>query len=350
MMIVHQLTVLHQQVGWPYRTLCQAVPVAYSTFMCWKGQLQRGEPLIRKPGPKPIGSLDLERLQAQLRRLAHGHQRTAGTGALYRLYRHEVSRRQFQGLVKTSRRQMWREHEDQLRRIRWNVPGAVWSLDPTKLSVPRVGREQKLQLLTVQDLGSRYKFPPLVGARTAGEIVAEQLEKLFHQYGPPLVLKRDNGSNLNHEAVNEVLARYLVIPLNSPVHYPPYNGGIERAQRELKEALLVRPLAASDHAILYDAYLSPTVHELNHQPRRCLRRRTPCELFAGAKQALRVYTRRRRKEAYDWISELAMAILMTSPVHKQQQADAAWRLAVETWLQKQGIITISQPKSVTRFP
>jgi hypothetical protein len=55
--------------------------------------------------------------------------------------------------------------------------------------------------------------------------------------GRPLVLKRDNGSNLNHQAVDEVLARYLVLPLKSPPHYPPYNGAIECAVRELVEKI-----------------------------------------------------------------------------------------------------------------
>ena len=65
-----------------------------------------------------------------------------------------------------------------------------------------------------------------------GETVAVHLEQLFLQHGPPLVLKRDNGSNLNQQAVDEVLARYLVMPLNSPPHYAPYNGGMECAGTE----------------------------------------------------------------------------------------------------------------------
>jgi hypothetical protein len=67
----------------------------------------------------------------------------------------------------------------------------------------------------VQDLASRYKFTPWVGERVLGESVAARLEQLFLRQGPSLVLKRDNGSNLNHQAVDEVLARYRVIPLNS---------------------------------------------------------------------------------------------------------------------------------------
>jgi hypothetical protein len=62
----------------------------------------------------------------------------------------------------------------------------------------------KLHLHQVQDLASRYKFTPWVGDRVGGGTVALRLEQLFLRHGPPLVLKRDNGSNLNHAAVSNI--------------------------------------------------------------------------------------------------------------------------------------------------
>ena len=41
--------------------------------------------------------------------------------------------------------------------------------------------------------------------------------------------------------------------------------------------------------------------------------------------------------------------LLERPARTQAHADAAWRHAVETWLQQTGIITISEPKTVTLF-
>jgi len=82
-MIVHQLQTLHESHGDPYRSLCAAATVTYPTFMRWKGRLGRGEPVLYKPGPKPIGAADLSGLQAQLRRLEHGRHRSQGTTALY---------------------------------------------------------------------------------------------------------------------------------------------------------------------------------------------------------------------------------------------------------------------------
>ena len=54
--------------------------------------------------------------------------------------------------------------------------------------------------------------------------------------------------NMNHIAINDVLAKSFVLPLNSPGYYAPYNGAIEESQRELKRSLrnkLVSGLADS---------------------------------------------------------------------------------------------------------
>jgi transposase InsO family protein len=346
--IVNQLRRVHEQIGCPYRDLCSSAALAYPTFMRWQGRLRRGEPLRQKPGPKPVGVLDLAGLQTQLRVLVHGRQRSHGTMALYAAHRCAISRRGFHELVSATRREVLRERQADQRRIHWHLPGAVWSVDPTELALVRDGHRQKLAILPVLDLASRYKLPPLVGARLAGEQVADQLDKLFRRYGAPLVLKRDNGSNLNSAAVNEVLGRWLVIPLNSPPHYPPYNGGIERSQRELKTAL--RPQLRAHPQSDFAGLAMLTVHELNHHPRRCLRGATACEKFAGAKQNMSRYTRRRRKECFEQIRELAMNNMLEPPARTQAHADAAWRHAVETWLQQQRIITIPEPKSVTQFP
>jgi len=82
------------------------------------------------------------------------------------------------------------------------------------------------------------------------------------------------------------------------------------------------------------------------------------ESFRSAKHHRRGYNARRRKDAFDSISELAMNLMLEQPARTQEHADTAWRQAVETWLaarfeaglQQHGIITISEPKSVTQFP
>jgi hypothetical protein len=53
-----------------------------------------------------------------------------------------------------------------------------------------------------------------------------------------------------------------------------------------------------------------------------------------------------RKETFDWINELSMTLIQVLAVHTQSQAETARRLAVETWLQRNGVITITQNKKV----
>jgi|WetSurMetagenome_2_1015567.scaffolds.fasta_scaffold35135_2 transposase InsO family protein len=347
-MIVNQLRTLHDEVAQSYRPLCAAATLPYPTFMRWSGRVTRGEAVLQKPGPKTVGVLDVAGLREQLRGLKHGPQRSRGAPAIYAEHRPRISRRVFGGLVKEARREALREREADTRRIEWLVPAAVWSVDPTELVLVRNGQRQKVPLLPVIDLASRYKLPPLVGHGLTGKIVAARMEELFRQFGAPLVLKRDNGSNLNSAEVEEVLSRWRVIPLNSPPYYPPYNGGIERAQRDLKTAL--RPLLLTHPGCDVAMQTAWMVHELNHRPRRCLRGRSACEKFAGAKQNLRAYTARVRKEAFERIRDQAMKIMVEQPGRTQGHADAAWRRAVETWLLQNEIITISQPKTVTPFP
>ena len=53
---------------------------------------------------------------------------------------------------------------------------------------------------------------------------------------------------------------------------------------------------------------------------------------------------------FEQISELAMNHMLELPARTQGHADAAWRRAAETWLLQNEIITISEPKTVTRSP
>ena len=343
-MIVATLTQLKRQVRWPYQRLCEYLVLPYASVRRWNHHIDRGQPALIKPGPQKVAPLELEELHVHLFRLKHGHQRSRGVGRLYRQYQDQISRRDLQALMETVRREIVQQRQAELRRITWQVPGLVWSLDNAELvGLP----SHKLHLHQVQDLASRYKFTPWVGERVLGESVAARLEQLFLQQGPPLVLKRDNGSNLNHQAVDEVLARHLVIPLNSPPHYPPYNGGMEGAVREMKIPLLEKILARGPlPESQVQVWAEVLAHELNHRSRPCLHGQVACKVFHDAKPAMKVYTLRKRKETFDWINELTMTLIQVLAVHTQSQAETARRLAVETWLQRNGVITITQNKKV----
>ena len=343
-MMVTTLDRLQQQVHWPYRRLCESAGLPYASFRRWKRRLAQGQPAISKPGPHKVGPLRLEELHVDLCYLKHGRQRSRGVGRLYRQYQDQISRRDLQALTRAVRQELAQQRQMELHHITWQVPGLVWSLDDAELA--RFAHP-KLHLHQVQDLASRYKFTPWVGEQVLGETVAIRLEQLFLQHGPPLVLKRDNGSNLNQQAVDEVLARYGVIPLNSPPYYPPYNGGMECAVRELKTLLVEKILAhGPSPEAQVQAWAEVLAHELNHRPRGCLHGRIACRVFQDAKPALQAYTLRKRKEVFDWINELTRVLIQVSAVHTQRQAATARRLAVETWLQTNGVITITQNQTV----
>ena len=347
-MVVTTLTRLKPQVGWPYRRLSKSVGVPYANFRRWKHRLACGQPACFPPGPKKVVPLDLDELRGDLCRLEQGCQRRRGTGELYRQHQSQISRRDLEGFTETVRRELLQQHQAELSHLTCHLPGWVWSLDDAELA--RLDGHP-LPLHQVQDLASRYKFTPLGGEQVLGETVALHLEQLFERHGPPLVVKRDNGSNLNHQEVDEGLRRYLVIPLNSPPQYPPYNGRMEPAVRELKTPLVEKIL---DHGSIADSrvelWAEVLAHDLNHRSRPCLHGQVACQVFQNAKSAMKVYPRRKRREAFEGINELTSLLIRAWEVPTRRQAETARRLAVETWLQRNGLFTVSQnPKVLPTF-
>ena len=234
-----------------------------------------------------------------------------------------------------------------LRTIEWLTPRVAWAIDGTQYAVESDG---KIHLYNLQDLGSRYKFLPLAGPHPVGEEVAGYLAQKFDRYGAPLILKRDNEGNLNHLAVNQILEEFLVLPLNSPEHYPPYNGAIEESQRELKKCLREKvalvPLDLKNHI---GAYAEAGVNDLNHRLRPCLNGKTSRQVFFDCANAPN-FTTRERREIYDRILEKVERILSTINESGQAIRESAWRIAVESWLRSNGYIRVLTPrKSVTQF-
>ena len=271
--------------------------------------------------------------------LGHGRHRSAGVGLLRERYRECISRRDLDRLVAAARDQAKRQVRQAKEQLSWHRAGVVWSMDD--LEFEGAGGDDKIHVHAVEDLGSRYKLPPLAGTRMAdGAAVAVHLEGLFHRYGPPLFLKRDNHGNLNNGEVDGVMERAWVLPLNSPSHYPPYNGGMERAQRELKEEVL-RQLAAAGPAPA-GQLLERAAERLNHQPRPCLAGQTSCASFSLGSQQARVYTRRKRKEVYAWLKSVATQVVAQGEGARPVSAAQAWRVAAENWLQRNGVISIAR--------
>ena len=325
---------------WPYRQTCETVGLSYSSFMRWKERQRLGQAAIQKPGPQKAGILDVDRLEAEIRDLAHRKKRTYGTGELYQAHGDEVSRRELQVMVSMVRQELNREQRAMVRRVSWDCSGLVWSMDDSEYA--RSADSVKLFLHLVRDLGSRREFDPLTGSLATDDKVADDLCTLFEEHGAPVFLKRDNAKNLNAAAVNEVLAEYGVLPLNSPTYYPPYNGGIERGIRELKE-LLEEKYGCSGYCPQQLRASAPlAVHDLNHKQRDCLQGKIPCEMFTLGRSALKQYTLQKRKEIHAQLQEMAADIMAKLEDDRADAAQTAWRIAVETWLRRNGLITVTQ--------
>jgi hypothetical protein len=338
---------LHDTTRMDYRLLCQVVGLPYATLMRWMDRVRREEPPVTKPGPQKVERIDLEALKADLQGLNHGQSRTAGSGDLQQRYRYRISRRDFLALLRQVRDEVKRTRRAMQRRVEWKAPALIWSVDDAELG--RDGRGEKVMLHNVRDLSSKYVMAPLVGPAVPGEEVAAHLEALFLQHGAPLVLKRDNGGNLNHAVVDRVLEKHGVIPLNSPPHYPPYNGGIEESQGEMKRGLVgVEKKTSEDR----DAYGALRAHDLNHKPRRSLHGAIACTVFSAGKARLKEYSNRQRKEIFEQIRNLAATViedLRSARKWKSEKylAAAAWRRSVETWLQQNGMIQVIHPRKVS---
>lgn len=337
-MVVERIEGLHESAGLSYRTACAQEGLAYASLMRWKERVARGATILERPGPKKVPPLDLEALRAEIRLMRHGRKRTAGTGELYRRQRDRISHRDLEWLVAEERRRKNAELTRVYHEVSWKVPRLVWAMDDTEYHPDQ--DYPKAYLHNVQDLGSRYKFEPLVGlALATGEEVAGHLSELFDAHGAPLFLKRDNGKNLNHGIVEELLGAFLVIPVNSPCYYPQYNGGIEVAQQEIKERLSRRTRLPSAFLAM-QADLD--IQALNHRPRPCLGHRSSCQVFTAAKDVPRIFNRRQRREVYEWIRQKTLDLIG----QEGYEEDAAWRLAVETWLLDHGVITVRRQKEV----
>ncbi len=288
---------------------------------------------------------DPSTLEAEIRLLDHGVKRSGGAIQLYGRYQGSISRRDLSRMVGQVRQDLGLVKRRNLRQIDWLVPGVVWAMDVTEYDLEGEG---KIHLHNTQDLGSRYKFPPLSGECPVGEEVAGYLSEKFGRFGPPLFLKRDNGGNLNHGAVNGVLSEFFVLPLNSPEYYAPYNGAIEESQRELKACLrekliLHLPLSENHSAAVY---AEVAAHDLNHRLRPCLKGKTSCQVFFSMGEKP-IFSKLERREIYDILMERVERILASMNQFEKSAREAAWRIAVEFWLQSKGFIKVHIPKKVS---
>jgi len=328
-----------------YVCLARQAGLRYATLMRWKRRTLGGQAAVGKRGPKKVQPLNLSELKEKIQGLDHGIKRSRAAGRLHRAYGGSISRRDLDAMVREVRNETRRRRAAEMCHVTWLRPNLAWAMDDCQKS--EGVRAGTLHLHNLTDLGSRYRLPPLAShCLPCGEEVAGHLQHLFDRFDPPLFCKRDNGGNLNHLAVDQVLEQALVIPINSPPYQAPYNGAIEHAQGEFKSYLARWGWKAGtvDQLILL---AETAAHDLNHHPRRCLNGTTACRAYF-AEHRIR-YPSRQRRSVYRWIHDLAAEISIRAG--KQVITPAAWRVAAKQWLVKEGLIRIQKTGKVSpNFP
>jgi hypothetical protein len=306
-------------------------------------------PPLNVPGPKKTLPFDPVVLRGEIAGLSHGPHRTNGIGRVYDRYRFSVSRRDLDNMVAEIRQELRQVERRSQTQVEWLVPGMVWAVDGTEYCGP--GVPKGAELLTVRDMSSKYLFRPLSTRWTpCGEEVGGYLANLFWRHGAPLFQKMDNAGNLTGEAAMEALAENWVIPLISPPEYPKYNGSFENAQGDIKEAIRqMLPLDREITALEFELCSRLAAHDLNHQTRRVLKGKTPCQVFGGGRNPVS-FTIQERRSIYDCVNETVGSILSLTGDTSKRVVATARRKVAEWWLEKNGIIRLTRNgKSVTLF-
>jgi hypothetical protein len=133
------------------------------------------------------------------------------------------------------RRRYWQTYRHHnriaLEELTWHAPGRVWAMDHAKAPQPVDGLYPSL--FAVRDLASGMTLDWLPVPDETAATTRDALVALFREFGPPLVLKSDNGSAFKAE-VRALLDDWRVIPLPSPPRTPRYNGSCEAGIGGLK--------------------------------------------------------------------------------------------------------------------
>ena len=205
-----------------YRLVACRLRVPERTLRAWR-RMSQDEPQIR--GRPPL-SVPVDRRQQVVQFLHRVSGPAIGLAALRALFPDE-RRCTLADLLRRYRAVWRRRHQRQGYRLQWHRPGTVWAMDHSQATQLIDGQYE--QIFAVRDLASHrqlaWRGVPSAGAAEACDI----LEELFVRYGPPLVMKSDQGSAFIAELTQDLFERRQVTPLFSPKGLPQYNGALERA-------------------------------------------------------------------------------------------------------------------------
>ncbi|MCF6227078.1 MAG: transposase family protein [Planctomycetes bacterium] len=83
------------------------------------------------------------------------------------------------------------------------------------------------RILLIKDLSSGKMLMAIPCKSEDAETTIACLATLFKWYGPPLVIKSDNGTGFKSDKIKDYLEKQNVLQLFSPRGTPSYNGSVE---------------------------------------------------------------------------------------------------------------------------
>lgn len=211
-----------------HREVAARLSIPMTTLADWTRNLRAGT-----LEPRPLGRPS-HRSDVPSRNAAIGLMRAAPRISLpaLRATFPNMPRRELENLRLRFRHHTRHERQRLLHVLEWHQPGTVWAMDHSEPSLPIDGIWP--HFFAVRDLASHCQLAWLpVLTETAADTIAA-LEALFRQFGPPLVLKCDNGSGFVAQLTRDFLDSWQVLPLFSPPWTPEYNGACEAGNGALK--------------------------------------------------------------------------------------------------------------------
>ena len=224
--------------GWRPGAIARSIGVDPDLVAAWErertGRLGRdaaslqlvAKPLGRTPLPEPPA------LVRAMRHLCHVFGPALGARSLQCDFP-DASWRTCLAITQQCRREL----RDQLRDSRahaltWTTAGTVWAADVWKPDSPIDG--QFRYVLDVRDLATGFLVASEPLEHANADTVGAVLDRLYRQFGAPLVIKTDNGSEFVGAGSWEVHHRYGVEQLLSPVELPSYNGACEAGHGSIR--------------------------------------------------------------------------------------------------------------------
>jgi transposase-like protein len=229
------LTRWAQARGIPADLVAHRIGVARQTLEHWE-QLRRERQLHDCPRGRPPQPVEpgLEDLVNEVLQECRGH---LGLPTLKDLFPC-VPRT----TLKAWRTQYRQQHDPTMEHLTWTSPGTVWAADYTPVPAPIDGCYPFI--LCIRDLASAQHLLAWPVPQATAQITLRALRYLFALYGPPLVLKTDNGSPFTADLVRDLLALCHVAHLRSPPLTPRYNGAQEASIGSIKSRALHLATAA----------------------------------------------------------------------------------------------------------